>query len=262
MGAGGRRIQNPKGPETLLSWPGALGGPEGRISGQRTCPPAGPAPHTPAPVSSSGAHLVAAGPWPQDGGTWGGPSVGPLGRCCGFCWKWRKEAEEKQRVPWVGTWKELTQPHMATEPTSLWGSTGPRDSLKASALRGTEGDLWALSSPGTGTSPSEKQAGRQWAQLRRWDPWAQVACQPLPPRPRAPGPLAQVALSPPARHAQLEHAGLRSGPTDRQGDPLSPETPGVQRPQDHAPPSWWGLQQRPRSWPPQAGTRHTQDSGI
>lgn len=249
VGGGGRRIQNPKGPETLLSWPGApwVHLRDG-VLGREPVPPAGPAPRTPAPAPSSGAHLVATGPWPQDGGTRGGPSVGPQGRCRGFCWKPRKEAEEKQRVPWAGMWKELTQPHVVTKRTSLRDSTGPRDGLKAPVLRGTEGSLWALSSPGTGTSPSEKQAGRQRPQLSCWDPWAQVACQPLPPRSRGPGPLAQAALSPPARLAQLEHAGLRSGPTGRQGDPLSPETPGVQRPQGNAPPSLWGLRQRPGSW--------------
>ena len=42
---------------------------------------------------------------------------------------------------WAGTWKELTQPHVATELTSLRDSTGPHDGLKAPALRGRGGPV-------------------------------------------------------------------------------------------------------------------------
>lgn len=72
-----------------------------------------------------------------------------------------------------------------------------------------------------------------------------------------------VSLCPPGpggqgRWLRLRSAHLQGTPssstqacarnTDRQGDPPSPETPGVQRPKGHAPPSQWRLRQRPRLW--------------
>ena len=230
-------LWNPKGPETLLSWPRAPWvDPRDRFLGREPIPPQG-RPCTrllQPPALGPTWWLLDLGPRMEDTG-W--TVCGPAGEVLWVLLQTAQGGRGETESTWAGTWKELTQPHVATEPTSLRDSTGPHDGLKAPALRGTEGALWALSSPGTGTSPSEKQAGRQWAQLRCWDPWAHVACRPLPPRPSGPGPLAQVALSPPARRAQLEHAG-------------------------RALPSWWGLRQRPRPWASQAGTRHTQDSGI
>ena len=140
LGGGGRAVEPEGTRDPALLARGPLGGPEGQISGQRTHPLQG-RPRTcllqpPALGPPGGCWTLAPG-WRDTGWT----ICGLQGRCRGFCWKRRKEAEEKQRAPWAGTWKELTQPHVATEPTSLWDSTGPHDGLKAPALRGTEGAL-------------------------------------------------------------------------------------------------------------------------